>query len=134
MDSKFAKAFIIGSSLPATVWTLCFAGMSHKQRPCPKDMNYEWFAVIMPALFGFINGILVTFPGNNPQQRMSYAGALFGLLFAAYGTCLTDMHCHLLNITPRYRFIAFIWEPIFYAFVWGVVIHYINEGFGLYVT
>ena len=128
MDSKFVKAFIIGSSLPATIWTMCFAGLSHSQRPCPKDISYETFAVVMPVLFGLLNGIMINFD----QQKLIYAGVSFGLLFAAYGTCLTNLHCHLYKIKPRYRFVAFIWEPIFYAFVWGIVIRSMNEMFGLY--
>lgn len=132
MDSRFAKAFVVGSSLPATVWTLIVTGLSHGHNPCPKDVDYETLAVVVPAAFGLFNAILVHFPGENPQRRMAYAGLLFGVIAATYGTCATDLHCHILRIPPRLRFLAFLWEPLFYAFVWGVVVHQLNVAFGLY--
>ena len=134
MDSRFAKAFVVGSSLPATLWTLVVTGLSHKARPCPKDVDYEMLAVVVPAAFGLFNAVMVHFPGDDPQTRMASAGALFGLISAAYGTFATDLHRSILGVPHRLRFAAFLWEPLFYAFVWGVVVHQLNEIFGLYAT
>lgn len=129
MDSKFVKAFIIGSSLPATIWTFSLAGISNKRRP---HKDFETIMIAVSVIFGLLNGIMVLFPGENHQRRMFYIGAIFGLLFAAYGTCLSNFHCNLLGISPQYKYFAFIWEAFFYSLVWGIVIYNMNHIFGLY--
>lgn len=133
METKFFKAFVVGSSLPATIWSLTYLGIPSSQKK-RNSLQYEKLAVALPAVFGLFNALIVSFPLGTvePQSRLFLLGALFGLVFAYYGTHVVPIHYQVLGYRKQNWWMVYLFEAFFYAMVWGVVLHTLNRSMGLY--
>lgn len=121
---KFSKAFIVGSSLPATIWTFTISGISHCKRPC---VCYELYTLFIPFILGLINGIVVTlYEGEELQKKLFLFGAIFGLLFSIYGTFFCDFHIQLFGIKKENSYLAILSETLFYSLLFGLIIYNLN--------
>lgn len=132
MDSLL-KSFVVGSSLPATVWTFSYLGVAHRAHPT-KALPIEAVPVIVPALFGIVNAAVNTIPASSSEAytiRMFVVGGLFGFLLAVAGTFGMNLPVELFQAPESERFKFLLIAPFLYAVIWGIVVNYMNRYFGL---
>ena len=130
---SLAKSFIVGSSLPATVWTFSYLGAAHKQHPTDA-LPVETVPVMVPALFGLVNAAVNAFPASSSAAytwRMVVTGALIGFVLALIGTFGLELPTKLFQAPESQKYKYLFIAPILYAAIWGIVVNYMNRYFGL---
>ena len=130
---SLAKSFIVGSSLPATIWTFSYLGAAYKKHPTDA-LPIEAVPIGVPALFGLVNAAVNAIPASSPESytiRMFIVGALFGLGLSLFGTFGLDLPVKLFQVPETNRFKFLFIAPVLYAAIWGIVVNYMNQYFGL---
>ena len=130
---SLAKSFIVGSSLPATIWTFSYLGAAHKQHPTDA-LPVEAVPIAVPTLFGLVNAAVNAIPVSSSTTytwRMWIVGALFGFALALVGTFGLELPTKLFQAPESQRFKYLFIAPILYAAIWGIVVNYMNRYFGL---
>lgn len=120
------RAFIIGSSLPATIYTLGYMGHAYNKNPIPQ-IDYAMFAIIMPLVFGISNAILSgLIRYQNTRVKFLIFGFIFGFIISSIGLYM-DLPVQLFEIPENKKYIVLLLAPILYAFIWAVPIYGINK-------
>ncbi len=122
------RGFIIGSSLPATIWPL--AGLGYKSRDLPAG-TLDWFLIglFFPVLFGLTNALTVILPGRKGWAQMLGIGAVMGFVSASTGTFIYNIPEIVYGLQGNERYLALVVGPIFYGLVWALVVRWLNELF-----
>ena len=122
------RGFIIGSSLPATIWPL--AGLGFESRHLPVGtLNWLLIGLLCHALFGLTNAITVILPGRKGWAEMLGIGAVMGLVSAATGTLLLNIPEIVYGLHWNSRYLALLGGAIFYGLVWAFPVRWMNELF-----
>ena len=131
--NSLVKSFVVGSSLPATVWTFSYLGAAYRKHPTDA-LPMTAVPIAVPALFGIVNAAVNAIPTSTSigyTIRMFIVGALFGLGLSLFGTFGLNLPVKLFQAPPSERFKYLLIAPIIYAFIWGIVVNYLNRYFGL---
>ena len=77
--------FVIGSSLPATIWPIAGLGIASRELPAG---TLDWFVIglFFPVLFGLTNAVTVVLAGRKGWAAMLGIGAIMGFVSASTGT------------------------------------------------
>jgi len=122
------RGFIIGSSLPATIWPL--AGLGFESRHLSAGtLNWLLIGLFFPALFGLTNAITVILPGRKGWAEMLGIGAVMGLVSAATGTFILNIPEIVYGLHGNSRYLALLGGAIFYGLVWVFPVRWMNEFF-----
>lgn len=129
-------AFIIGSSLPATIFSLSYIGLSNLKFKGIK--NFEYMAVYVPLYYGVFNVLNVAF--SRRFRKLKYlsmiipfiVGGLHGLIFSVYGRYLMG-NLPVKNLQFKENDgLVHIYAFIYYAAVYSIVISLVNKMYLLY--
>lgn len=124
------RGFIIGSSLPATVWPLVGLGFESRQLPVG-TLNWLLIGLFFPALFGLTNALTVILPGHKGLPQMLGIGAIMGLVSASTGTFLLNIPEIVYGLHGNARYLALLGGAAFYGLVWAFPVRWMN---GLFTT
>lgn len=127
------KSFIVGSSLPATIWTFSYLGAAHIKNPTDA-LQTEIVPLVVPALFGIVNAGVNLLPASSSASytiRMVVTGFLFGLGLALFGTFGLQLPQKLFGYSDDKKYQPLLIAPILYALIWGVAVNWLNRYFGL---
>jgi hypothetical protein len=124
------RGFIIGSSLPATIWPL--AGLGFESRHLPVGtLNWLLIGLFFPALFGLTNVLTVTLPGRKGFAQMLGIGVVMGLVSASTGTFILNIPEIVYGLHGNSRYLALLGGAVFYGLVWAFPVRWMNELFTL---
>lgn len=119
------RAFIVGSSLPASIYTLSYVGRSYGANPTDQ-LHYPGFAIAIPLLFGLSNAIvsnLIRY--DNTRLKFALFGACFGLVLASIGLYL-DLPVQLFDMEESLQRMVLLIAPLLYAVIWAIPIYQMN--------
>jgi len=124
------KAFVVGSSVLAFVWTFLYVGQAWRKNR-PANFPITWAFVMLPYLFGIVNVLANVIPSKSSNAytvKMFITGALFGVLLSTIGRFLAKAPEKLDAFGwPDKKWLPSAVAPIFYALIWGLVINFINR-------
>ena len=125
---RAVHGFIIGSSLPATIWPL--AGLGFASRDLPVE-TLDWFFIgfFFPVLFGVTNAVTAILPGRMGWAQMLGIGAIMGLVSASTGTFIFDIPETVYGLHGNRRYLALLGGAAFYGLVWAIPVRWMNERF-----
>jgi hypothetical protein len=122
------RGFIIGTSLPATIWPL--AGLGFASRDLPTGtLNWLLIGMFFPVLFGVTNALTATHPACKGWVRMLGIGAVMGLVSASVGTFLLNIPEIVYDLHGNRRYLALVGGAGFYGLVWAFPVRWLNELF-----
>jgi len=122
------RGFIIGSSLPATIWPLVGLGFESRHLTVG-TLNWLLIGLFFPALFGLTNALTVSLPGRKGLAQMLGIGAVMGLVSASTGTFLLNIPEIVYGLHGNTRYLALLGGAIFYGLVWAFPVRWMNELF-----
>ena len=122
---RIFRGFILGSSLPMTLWPLL--GLGFKSRDLPAG-TLDWLVIglFFPALFGVFNAITVALPYKMNWLKMLGIGALMGLVSASVGTHTMNLPEIVYGLYGNSRYLVLPLAAIFYGLIWAFPMHWIN--------
>lgn len=120
--------FIIGSSLPATIWPLAGLGFSSRELPVG-TLDWLLIGLFFPVLFGLTNALTAILPGRQGWARMLGIGAVMGFVSASIGTFLLNIPEIVYELHGNRRYLALLGGPVFYGLVWAFPVRWMNELF-----
>jgi len=130
-------AFLIGSSLPVTIFSLSYIGIANLKF---KGIdNYEYMAIYVPLFYGIFNIISVIL--SRRYQEMKYLVVLFpfivggiqGLLFSSVGRfIMRNLPIKNFGFTEKNVDMVHLYAFLYYAAIHGIFITFINKLFSLY--
>lgn len=128
MMRKIFRGFIVGSSLPVTLWPL--VGLGLKSRHLPQG-TLDWLLIglFFPVLFGVFNAITSMLPYPMTWLRMLGIGALMGLVSASFGTFMLNLPEIVYGLHGNSRYWALPLGAVFYGLVWAFPMRWINQLF-----
>jgi hypothetical protein len=122
------RGFVIGSSLPATIWPL--AGLGFESRHLQAGvLDWLMIGLFFPALFGLTNALTVSLPGRKGWAQMLTIGAVMGLVSASVGTFLLNIPEIVYGLHGNSRYLALLGGAAFYGVVWAFPVRWLNELF-----
>ncbi len=125
------RGFIIGSSLPATIWPLAGLGLESRHLPVG-TLDWLLIGLFFPVLFGLTNALTVILPGGcKGLVRMLGIGAVMGLVSASIGTFLLNIPEIVYGLHGNSRYLALLGGPVFYGLVWAFPVRWMDELFTL---
>ena len=118
--------FVIGSSLPATIWPLAGLGIASQGLP---HGTLDWLVIglFCPGLFGLANAVTLLLPGCKTVLAMFGIGAVMGFVSASTGTFLYNIPEIVYGLEGNRRYLALIIGPVFYGLVWAVPVRWLNR-------
>ena len=125
------RGFIIGSSLPATVWPI--AGLGFASRDLPGGtLDWLFLGLFFPVLFGVTNAVTAILPGRKGWVQMLGIGAIMGFVSASTGTFVFNIPEVVYGLQGNSRYLALLGGPLFYGLVWAFSVRSMNELFALH--
>ncbi len=128
MIQRVLCGFIIGSSLPATIWPLVGLGFASRNLPVG-TLNWLLIGLFFPVLFGLTNSLTVILPGRQGWLKMLGIGAIMGLVSASTGTFLSNIPETVYGLHGNSRYLALLGGAAFYGMVWAFPVRWMNELF-----
>ncbi len=122
------RGFVIGSSLPATLWPLVGLGAKSAHLP-PGALNWLVIGLFFPVLFGLTNAMTVSLKGSNGILKMFGIGAVMGLVSASTGTFLLNIPEIVYGLSGNSRYLALPGGALFYGLIWAFPVRYLNQLF-----
>lgn len=122
------RGFIIGSSLPATIWPLAGLGIESRHL-LAGTLNWLLIGLFFPALFGLTNALTVSLPGRKDWSRMLAIGAVMGLVSASTGTFILNIPEIVYGLHGNSRYLALLGGAAFYGVVWAFPVRWMNNLF-----
>ena len=124
-----AKAFLVGSSIPATAITFAYLGAAqHRAQHPVKD--YETLPFIVPLVIGSMNAASVAVQRRyqtGPVKTQLAFGAVTGLVMSLVGRYGFGMPKQLFGLKPEKEWIVHIAAPALYAAIFGAVLYPLNK-------
>ena len=128
MMRRALRGFIIGSSLPATIWPL--AGLGFESRDLPAGtLDWLFIGLFFQVLFGLTNAVTAILPGRKGWAGMLGIGAVMGFVSASTGTFVFNIPEIVYGLQGNSRYLALLGGPIFYALVWAFPVRWMNSLF-----
>ena len=134
---RLLLAFIIGSSLASTIFSLSYMGVANVQfKGIP---NYEYMAFYVPLFYGAFNVLTVAL--TKKFDKFKYAtlaipaivGALHGLVFSSFGRyVLNNLPVKNFQFTENNEWQMHLYAMAYYAIIYGVVVSFLNKLYFLY--
>ncbi len=124
-----AKAFVVGSSLPATAITFSYLGSAHHRAGHPIE-HYEVFPFMVPAIMGSMNAASVYTQRRyrtDPLKTQLAFGALTGLIMSFIGHEGFGFPGKLFNIPDDRQWLVHLAGPVLYASIFGLILRPINR-------
>jgi len=120
--------FIVGSSLPATIWPL--AGLGYESRDLPVGtLDWLFIGIFFPVLFGITNAVTAILPGRKGWAQMLGIGAVMGFVSASTGTFIFNIPEIVYGLHGSSRYLALVGGPVFYGLVWALPVRWLNQLF-----
>ncbi len=121
------KDFIVGSSWPATIVSMLYIGIAYVRTPPEKHpIPFQYIIWLLPVLFGLTNALAgVITPGT--ALSMTLVGVAFGIVLSNVGLWMYRMPTEIFGFSKNRSYIPLLIAPFVYAFVWGVVVHQLNQ-------
>ena len=124
--SKIIKDFIIGSAWPATIISLLYIGNAYNNTPIyNQPIPYSKIVWTLPIFFGITNALVGG--ADASMITMIITGIVFGILLSNIGTHIYNMPVKIFGYSEENKYITLLIAPILYAFIWGIVIYYVNQ-------
>lgn len=124
-----AKAFLVGSSIPATAITFAYLGTAqHRARHPVKD--YEAIPFVVPLVIGSMNAVSVAVQQRyrtSPLKTQLVFGAATGLVMSLVGRYGFSMPKLLFGLKPDKEWIVHLVAPVFYAAIFGAILYPLNK-------
>lgn len=134
---RLLLAFMIGSSLPATIFSLSYIGIANINF---KGIdNFEYMAVYVPLFYGVFN-VLSTGLSRH-FKKIKYlpivipflVGGMHGLIFSSMGRYLLgNLPVTNFRFKEGEEWQVHLYASMYYAAVYGVVISFVNKLYFLY--
>ncbi len=125
---RTAKGFVIGSSLPATLWPL--VGLGYEGRDLVAGaVDWYFVGLFFPILFGLTNALSVNLGLSSRRRGMALIGAVMGLVSASVGTFGANIPEIVYGLHGNARYLALLGGPVFYGAVWALPVYSLNEFF-----
>ncbi len=122
---RAARGFIIGSSLPATIWPLAGLGFASRDLPVG-TLDWLFFGLFFPVLFGVTNAVTAILPGRMGWAQMLGIGAIMGLVSASTGTFIFDIPEIVYGLHGNRRYLALLGGAAFYGLVWAFPVRWMS--------
>lgn len=134
---RLLLAFMIGSSLPATIFSLSYIGIANLQF---KGIdNYEYMAIYVPLFYGVFNVLSTGL--SRYFSKMKYlpiiipflVGGLHGVMFSTYGRYfMGNLPVKNFQFKESEAYLVHIYSFMYYAVIYGVVVSFVNKLYFLY--
>lgn len=126
------KAFIVGSSLPATWFTLWYVGRAHKaNKPVPGLPDYEFVCIWILIAYGLTNALahskFIKKFIKRDIIRMAVCGAFLGVILSSYGTFVGNFPVDMFGFSEKNWNAPLYFAPFLYAAIFVVIVHNINR-------
>ena len=122
------RGFIIGSSLPATIWPLVGLGFESRHL-AGGTLNWLLIGLFFPALFGLTNALTVTLPGQKNPAPNARGRRCNGARKRIEGTFILNIPEIVYGLQGNNRYLALPACAIFYALVWAFPVRWMNKLF-----
>ncbi len=119
------RGFIIGSSLPATLWPLAGLGVASRDLPAA-TLDWLFIGLFFPVLFGLTNAVTALLPGHKGWVQMLGIGAVMGLVSASTGTFVFNIPETVYGLHGNSRYLALLGGAVFYGLVWAFPVRWMN--------
>ena len=133
MVSNAAKAFVVGSSLPATAVTLSYLGAAQHRADHPVK-DFEVLPLLVPVVIGSMNAASVWATERydlDPLKAQLGYGAAAGLLMSVVGHDLLGLPEKLFGIDNDAEFLGIHpvhWiAPVLYAGLFALILRPLNK-------
>ncbi len=127
-------AFVIGSSILATIITFSYTGNAYRKSGRPKDVPFEWIPIFIPIMFGlmnmlniFLQSIIKKKSTTSKYIIAATVGALTGLIFSLMGRFGLNLPQKIFNIEKTKEWTVHVIAPIMYAAIFAVIIQPLNN-------
>ncbi len=117
-------AFIVGSSIAATIVSLGYIGRAFANAGRPSDVPFEMVAIAVPIAYGLANIVNVRF--GNTMESAAITGAVLGLIFSFGGRFLLQLPGKIFNIDLKNAAIVHVVAPIVYALIFVIIVRRLN--------
>lgn len=134
---RLLLAFMIGSSLPATIFSLSYIGIANLKFKGIE--NYEYMAIYVPLFYGAFN--VLTTGLSKYFSKIKYIpiilpfliGGLHGVIFSIFGRYLMgNLPVKNFQFKKAEAYLVHIYAFMYYAAVYGIVISFVNKLYFLY--
>lgn len=134
---RLLLAFMIGSSLPATIFSLSYIGIANLNFKGIE--NFEYMAIYVPLFYGAFNVLTTGF--SKYFSKIKYlpiiipflVGGTHGLVFSVFGRYLMgNLPVKNFNFKESEAYLVHIYSFMYYAAVYGIVISFVNKLYFLY--
>jgi len=122
-----ARAFIIGSSLPASLLSLAYIGVAFARASRPVEVPFETIAIVVPLAYGLANVVNVHF--GNTVESAAITGLVLGLLFSVVGRFLLHLPQKIFQFGEDNIHIVHIIAPALYSLIFLLLIRPLNHLF-----
>ncbi len=122
---RAVRGFIIGSSLPATVWPIAGLGFASRDLPVG-TVDWLFIGLFFPVLFGLTNAVTMILPGRKGWAQMLGIGAIMGFVSASIGTFIFNIPEIVYGLHGNSRDLALLGGPIFYGLVWAFSVRWMD--------
>lgn len=122
------RGFIIGSSLPATIWPLAGLGFASRDLPVG-TLDWLFLGLFFPVLFGVTNAVTAMLPGRMGWAQMLGIGAIMGLVSASTGVFISDIPEIVYGLQGNRRYLVLLGGAAFYGLVWALPVRWMNGRF-----
>lgn len=118
-------AFIVGSSIAATIISLGYIGRAFEKAGRPSDVPFELIAIVIPVAYGIANIINVRL--GNTISSAALTGAALGFLFSLGGRFLLHLPVKIFDISSQNAAIVHVIAPVLYALIFVVIVRQLNK-------
>lgn len=119
-----AHAFLVGSSIAATLITLVYTGRAFRGAGRPSSVPFEVIAIVVPIAFGLANVINVRL--GNTIKTAFFVGAVLGLLFSMGGRFVLQLPEKIFNMKRQSTGLVHLVAPIVYALIFAIIVRQLN--------
>lgn len=130
MTQELLKAFVVGSSLPATLITFTYMGSAFHKGGHKGIDHYEIIPFLVPTILGTLNigniWAQKTY-GISPTKANTITGLLVGLILSIIGHEWLDLPTRIFNISKEKQFIVHLGAPVLYAGVFTIIVGFLNR-------
>ena len=132
--SLYEKAFVLGSSLPASFLSFLYIGSSYsKAGQPPVDFHLVPWGVLL--MYGIMNVLNVHFQnepkGVNPRLLSFIFGAIGGLLLSFGGRFILEYPKKVFGLAPDKEWAVHILAMLLYGVIFAILLQFLNKRFGL---
>ncbi len=122
---KAILSFVVGSSLPVTLWPLLLLGLADARNQTAQ-LDFSTVGLFFPVALGLANVATTRF-AKRSFSGMLFAGAIVGVLMSNIGTFGFDVPGRVFQLQGNGRYLALAAGPLFYGLIWALPLRYLNQ-------